>query len=146
MQHHWQLAFGIGLATLDIFALLSASAHACELSEPQKGSVAEVKDGETLQLTDGTVVRLINAKAPTAPIAARGDRPWPMVNEAKEVCRSLPRAPTSSSDTEAPAPIATATRSHKSMWSRAMDASGCKASLSGRDSPGSIPSRTTTHA
>jgi hypothetical protein len=29
---------------------------ACELSEPQKGTVAEVKDGETLQLTDGTVV------------------------------------------------------------------------------------------
>jgi endonuclease YncB( thermonuclease family) len=62
---------------------------ACELSEPQKGTVAEVKDGETLQLTDGTVVRLVNAKAPTAPIAARGDRPWPMVNEAKEALSKL---------------------------------------------------------
>jgi endonuclease YncB( thermonuclease family) len=70
-------------------ALPSASALACELSEPQKGTVAEVKDGETLQLTDGTVVRLINAKAPTAPIAARGDRPWPMVNEAKEALSKL---------------------------------------------------------
>lgn len=55
--------------------LPSASAFACELSEPQKGTVAEVKDGETLALTDGTVVRLVNAKAPTAPIAARDDRP-----------------------------------------------------------------------
>ena len=63
-------------ATCLSFALPSASAVACELSEPQKGTVAEVKDGETLQLTDGTVVRLVNAKAPTAPIAAQGDRPW----------------------------------------------------------------------
>jgi micrococcal nuclease len=62
---------------------------ACELSEPQKGTVAEVKDGETLQLTDGTVVWLVNAKAPIAPIAAQGDRPWPMVNEAKEALSKL---------------------------------------------------------
>ena len=72
-------------ATCLSFALASASGHACELSEPQKGTVAEVKDGETLQLTDRTVVRLVNAKAPTtAPIATRDDRPWPMVDEAKE--------------------------------------------------------------
>jgi endonuclease YncB( thermonuclease family) len=92
MQHHRQLASGTGLAAaFAIFALLSASASAsaCELSEPQKGTVAEVKDGETLQLTDGTVVRLINAKAPIAPIAARSDRPWPMVDEAKEALSKL---------------------------------------------------------
>jgi endonuclease YncB( thermonuclease family) len=90
MQHRWQLAFGTGLAaTFATFAFLSAAAHACELSEPQKGTVAEVKDGETLQLTDGTVVRLVNAKAPTAPIAARSDRPWPMVNEAKDALSKL---------------------------------------------------------
>jgi len=34
-------------------------------------------------------VRLVNAKAPTAPIAARNDRPWPMVNEAKEALSKL---------------------------------------------------------
>ena len=55
----------------------------------RKARVAEVKDGETLQLTDGTVVRLVNAKAPIAPIAAQGDRPWPMVNEAKEALSKL---------------------------------------------------------
>jgi micrococcal nuclease len=76
-------------ATCLSFPLLPASAFACELSEPQKGTVAEVKDGETLALTDGTVVRLVNAKAPTAPIAAHGDRPWPMVNEAKEALSKL---------------------------------------------------------
>jgi endonuclease YncB( thermonuclease family) len=40
----------------------------------RKAKVAEVKDGETLALTDGTVVRLVSAKS-TAPIAARDDRP-----------------------------------------------------------------------
>lgn len=90
MLHHPPVAPGSLLAALCLsFALPSASALACELSEPQKGTVAEVKDGETLQLTDGTVVRLVNAKAPTAPIAARGDRPWPMVNEAKEALSKL---------------------------------------------------------
>ena len=34
-------------------------------------------------------MRLVNAKAPTAPIAAQGDRPWPMVNEAKEALSKL---------------------------------------------------------
>jgi endonuclease YncB( thermonuclease family) len=58
-------------------AVLSASAFACDLPPGQKGTVAEVRDGETLALSDGTLVRLINAKAPAAPLAARGDRPWP---------------------------------------------------------------------
>jgi hypothetical protein len=90
------------------FALASASGHACELSEPQKGTVAEVKDGETLQLTDRTVVRLVNAKAPTALIATRDDRRRP--------CPSMPQAPRSSSAMEARAPTATGVRSRKSMW------------------------------
>ena len=49
----------------------------------QTGSVAEVRDGETLALIDGTLVRLINAKAPAAPLAARSDRPWPFAAKAK---------------------------------------------------------------
>ena len=49
----------------------------------RRGSVAEVRDGETLALTDGTLVRLINAKAPAAPLAARSDRPWPFAAKAK---------------------------------------------------------------
>jgi hypothetical protein len=57
MLHHRHVALGSLLAAACLsFAPPSASALACELSEPQKGTVAEVKDGETLQLTDGTVV------------------------------------------------------------------------------------------
>ena len=90
MLHLRHVTLGSLLAATSLsFALPSASALACELSEPHKGTVAEVKDGETLQLTDGTVVRLVNAKAPTAPIAAQGDRRWPMVNEAKEALSKL---------------------------------------------------------
>ncbi|HEU0018440.1 MAG TPA: thermonuclease family protein, partial [Methyloceanibacter sp.] len=48
-----------------------------------------VRDGGTLALTDGTLVRLINAKAPAAPIAARNDRPWPFVAEAKQALTEL---------------------------------------------------------
>ena len=69
MFHLRHVTLGSLLAATSLsFPLLPASAFACELSEPQKGTVAEVKDGETLALTDGTVVRLVNAKAPTAPM------------------------------------------------------------------------------
>ena len=64
------------------FTLPSAAAFACDLPPGQKATVAEIRDGETLALADGTIVRLINAKTPVAPLAARGDRPWPFVAEA----------------------------------------------------------------
>ena len=37
------------------------AAASCVLSEPQRGTVAQIIDGETLALTDGTIVRLIGA-------------------------------------------------------------------------------------
>src|SRR6478735_5587094 len=46
------------------FTPLSASAFACDFSELQKGTVAEVKDGETLTLTDGTTRRRRRASTP----------------------------------------------------------------------------------
>lgn len=61
----------------------------CALSEPERGTVATINDGETLTLTDGTVVRLIGTKAPAAPLGWRGDRPWPLVSEAKEALSGL---------------------------------------------------------
>jgi endonuclease YncB( thermonuclease family) len=66
----------------------SIAASACELPPGEKATVAEIKDGETLVLADGTTVRLINAKAPAPPLAAR-DRPWPLVAEAKEALTAL---------------------------------------------------------
>jgi endonuclease YncB( thermonuclease family) len=50
-------------------------AAACELSEPQRGTVAQIIDGETLTLTDGSTVRLMGAKAPIPPLGWRGDDP-----------------------------------------------------------------------
>jgi micrococcal nuclease len=61
----------------------------CTLSDPEKRTVAEVNDGETLTLTDGTIVRLIGAKAPMAPAGWRGDTPWPLVSEAKDALAQL---------------------------------------------------------
>ena len=66
-----------------------ATAAACELSEPQMGTVARVDDGETLELADGSVVRLIGAKAPSPPLGWTGDHPWPLVEEAKQALDRL---------------------------------------------------------
>ena len=41
----------------------------CMLSDPEKATVAEVLDGETLKLSDGRIVRLIAAKAPAPRLA-----------------------------------------------------------------------------
>ncbi len=61
----------------------------CMLTTPEHGVVAEVKDGETLLLADGRTVRLIGAKAPSPPLAYRGDRPWPLVDAAKEALAGM---------------------------------------------------------
>jgi hypothetical protein len=42
-------------------AAAAEEAESCALSAPERHRVTEVKDGETLALTDGTVVRLIGA-------------------------------------------------------------------------------------
>jgi hypothetical protein len=78
LTRHRATNLGLVAAASFSFALISAQAFACDLWEPQKGTVAEVKFGETLALTDGTAVRLVNAKALAAPLS------WRVVNEAKE--------------------------------------------------------------
>jgi endonuclease YncB( thermonuclease family) len=62
---------------------------ACELSEPETGTVVSVIDGETLELAGGRTVRLIGAKAPAPPLGWRGDDPWPFVEEAREALATL---------------------------------------------------------
>jgi len=59
------------------------------LSQPERRTVVDINSGDTLTLTDGTVVRLIGTRAPAAPLGWHGDRPWPMVNEAKEALTNL---------------------------------------------------------
>jgi endonuclease YncB( thermonuclease family) len=68
---------------------LSAPAIACDLAEPETGTVAAVIDGETLKLADGRTVRLMGAKAPMPPLGYRADDPWPFVEEAKEALTRL---------------------------------------------------------
>jgi endonuclease YncB( thermonuclease family) len=70
-------------------AFLSPLARACDLPPPEKATVADVPDGETLKLTDGRTVKLIGAKAPMPPLGWRGDDPWPFVDEAKDALESL---------------------------------------------------------
>jgi micrococcal nuclease len=90
MVHDRHIVISVLLAAASLyFTLPSAGAFACDLPPGQKATVAEVRDGETLALADGTIVRLINAKAPVAPLAARGDRPWPFVAEAKQALTEL---------------------------------------------------------
>ena len=68
---------------------LCLPARACDLSQPETGTVATVIDGETLQLADGKTVRLIGAKAPMPPLGWRGEDPWPLVDKAKDALESL---------------------------------------------------------
>jgi endonuclease YncB( thermonuclease family) len=68
---------------------LCLPARACDLSQPETGTVAAVIDGETLQLAGGKTVRLIGAKAPMPPLGWRGEDPWPLVDEAKEALSAL---------------------------------------------------------
>ena len=80
--------FAYSAALLCLFAAVEARA-ACSLSAPERASVATIKDGETLVLTDGRTVRLIGALAPAPPPGWRDDKPWPMVREAKAALASL---------------------------------------------------------
>ena len=62
MVHDRHVVIGILFAAASLCFALPSAAFACDLPPGQKGTVAEVRDGETLALTDGTLVRLINAK------------------------------------------------------------------------------------
>ena len=139
MVHDRHVVISVLFAAASLSFALPSAAFACDLPPGQKGTVAEVRDGETLALTDGTLVRLINAKAPAAPLAARSDRPWPLRRRACLGRRDRVA-------TAAPRLIVMAARWPRSMWSRAASACGCKASWSARVSPASIPSPTITLA
>src|SRR5262245_43059824 len=78
-----------GAAAVLAAALLATEALPCDLPPPESASVAAVRDGETLKLADGRILKLIGAKAPVAPLSWRGDDPWPFVEEAKQALEAL---------------------------------------------------------
>lgn len=81
---------GAALIALGFTAAAPSRASAeCDLSDPDRTTVVRVDDGETLTLADGTVARLIGAKAPAPPIGWQGEHPWPMVEEAKQALTDL---------------------------------------------------------
>jgi endonuclease YncB( thermonuclease family) len=80
---------GIIAASAALLVGFGLPARACDLPPSETGTVAAVLDGETLKLTDGSIVRLIGANAPKAPLGWRGDDPWPLVDEAKEALSAL---------------------------------------------------------
>jgi len=63
------------LAAIAVSFGVSQPGLACTLSEAQKGTVAQVIDGETLALTDGSVVRLIGAQDPRSSAWMAGRAP-----------------------------------------------------------------------
>jgi endonuclease YncB( thermonuclease family) len=83
------MAIGLAAGAPAALGVAAEQARLCQLSDAERGTVAAIIGGETLQLADGSVVRLIGAKAPSAPLGFNGDTPWPMVEEAKEALRRL---------------------------------------------------------
>jgi micrococcal nuclease len=84
------LAAGAAVSSVARADLVSPSTDCLSaLSQPERRAVADINDGDTLTLTDGTVVRLIGTKAPAAPLGWHGDRPWPLVDDAKAALSQL---------------------------------------------------------
>jgi endonuclease YncB( thermonuclease family) len=70
--------------------LVAALGHA-ETATPAGGTVAEVIDGDTIGLDDGSIVRLAGIEAPKPPPGRRDGRSWPLADAARAVLRELAR-------------------------------------------------------
>jgi micrococcal nuclease len=51
--------------------------------------VAAVTDGDTLELSDGTTVRLVGLQAPKLPLGRPGFREWPLAQEARRALEAV---------------------------------------------------------
>jgi endonuclease YncB( thermonuclease family) len=86
---------GAGLILALVLALILApgpaalAGAASPLERAGGGLVAEVIDGDTLVLDDGTVVRLVGIQAPKLPLGRAGFRPWPLAAKAKAALEAL---------------------------------------------------------
>lgn len=81
-----RLIYVVTLASV-VFSVATAEA-ACALSDPTIGTVAEIVDGDTLVLKDGSRLRLIGAKPPRRPLGWKGSG-WPMEAAAKDALTKL---------------------------------------------------------
>ena len=79
----------IGLGAMFGLVAEGHASDACQLSAPERATVAAVESGDTLLLTDGRSVRLIGALAPAPPLGWRDDKPWPMVSDTKAALAGL---------------------------------------------------------
>ena len=71
------------LFLLALFILFSPHALvAAELVREGQARVAGVRDGDTLTLDNGVVVRLVGIQAPKLPLGRKGFMPWPLADEA----------------------------------------------------------------
>jgi len=82
------------LLSLCVFLLLPVSAllakSAVETLERGETSLAaEVVDGDTLLLENGTKVRLVGIQAPKLPLGRAGFEAWPLAEEAKQALEDL---------------------------------------------------------
>jgi len=59
------------------------------LEQGETDVVVQVIDGDTVELSDGSEVRLIGLQAPKLPLGRRGFATWPLAPEAKAYLRSL---------------------------------------------------------
>lgn len=63
---------------------------ACDaLAAGPRGVVTSVVDGDTVQLGDGTQVRLIGTQAPKLPLGREGFETWPLAGDAKAALEAL---------------------------------------------------------
>jgi micrococcal nuclease len=80
----------VRLATLAVLSSISIAALACEqLRMEQGGVITSVKDGDTVILDDGRVVRMIGTQAPKLPLDRPDFEPWPLAPEAKAALETL---------------------------------------------------------
>lgn len=74
-----------------IIPIMTAQAWgaACNLAPGEPGIVTAVTDGDTLELEDGRVVRLVALQAPKLPLGRPGFRMWPLAPESLDILSAM---------------------------------------------------------